>query len=62
MIKITKKIGMELIAESIDLIKNGKVVLIKNPKFKLLLYFPTKEDVLIFKRNNKKFFNENINF
>ena len=57
LIKITKKIGMELIAESIDLIKNGKVVLIKNPKNLSSYYtFPTKEDVLIFKRNNKKFF------
>ena len=57
LIKITKKIGMELIAKSIDMIHNGNLQLIENPKNKSSYYsFPTREDVLIFKRNNKKFF------
>ena len=57
LIKITKKIGMELIAKSIDMIHSGNLQLIENPKNKSSYYsFPTREDVLIFKRNNKKFF------
>ena len=56
LIRITKKIGMELIAKSIDLIYQDKVTLIQNPKEKSSYYsFPTKQDVIEFKKNNKFF-------
>ena len=48
---------MEAIAESVDLIYNDMVVLTKNDPAKMTYFsFPTKEDVLQFKRNGKKFF------
>ena len=57
LIKISKKVGMELIAKSIDMIHKDNVHLIENPKNKSSYYsFPTRDDVLIFRRNNKKFF------
>ena len=53
----TKKIGMEAIAEAIDLIEHNKVKLIENDESKKTYYtFPTKQDVTIFKENGKKFF------
>ena len=53
----TKKIGMEAIAEAIDLIEHDKVKLIENDESKKTYYtFPTKQDVTIFKENGKKFF------
>lgn len=57
LIKITKKIGMEAIAEAIHLIINGNVDLVKNnEKDKSYFSFPTKKDVKEFKRKGKKFF------
>jgi len=53
----TKRIGMQLILKSIDLISNNKVVLIPNDESKKTYYsFPTRKDVLEFKKNGKKFF------
>lgn len=57
LILITKKMGMELIAKSIDLIKKDEVKLIENdPEHKTYFRFPTKKDVIEFKKNGKKFF------
>tara|TARA_B100001059_G_scaffold171076_1_gene171195 strand:- start:1220 stop:1984 length:765 start_codon:yes stop_codon:yes gene_type:complete len=57
LILITKKMGMEAIAKCIDLIKKDDVKLIKNdPEYKTYYRFPTKKDVLEFKKNGKKFF------
>lgn len=57
LIGYTKKLGMEAIAESVNLIYNDTVVLMKNDSTKMTYFsFPTKEDVLQFKRNGKKFF------
>jgi len=53
----TKKIGMEAIAKSIGLIQKDEVKLIENDPLKKTYYtFPTKQDVLEFKKNGKKFF------
>lgn len=53
----TKKIGMEAIAESIDLIYKNDVQLIENnASEKTYFTFPTREDVIEFKKNGKKFF------
>jgi methionyl-tRNA formyltransferase len=53
----SKKIGMEAIVKSVDLIHQNKVVLIENDSSKKTYYgFPTKSDVLDFKKNNKSFF------
>lgn len=53
----TKKIGMEAIAKSIDLIQKDEVKLIKNdPLKKTYFSFPTRKDVIEFKKNGKKFF------
>ena len=53
----TKKLGMEAIAKSIDLIQKEEVQLIVNDiSQKTYFTFPTKRDVLEFKRNGKKFF------
>lgn len=53
----TKRIGMQLILKSIDLISNNKVVLIPNDASKKTYYtFPTRKDVLEFRKNGKKFF------
>ena len=52
----SKKIGMEAIVESVNLIFNDEVVLIENDSSKKTYYsFPTKSDVLEFKKNNKFF-------
>ena len=53
----TKQVGMEAIAKSIDLIQKDEVKLIKNdPLKKTYFSFPTRQDVLEFKKNGKKFF------
>lgn len=53
----TKKIGMELISKSIHLILKDDVKLIENnPLEKSYFTFPTKEDVIEFKKLGKKFF------
>jgi methionyl-tRNA formyltransferase len=57
LIKHTKKIGMELISKSIDLIQRNEVKLIENDSSKKTYFtFPTRQDVLEFKKNGKKFF------
>ncbi|MDB4812986.1 formyltransferase family protein [Akkermansiaceae bacterium] len=57
LIRYTKKLGMEAIAESIKLIKNDQVKLIVNdPEKKTYFTFPTKEDVKVFRANGKRFF------
>jgi len=48
---------MEAIAKSIDLIQKNEVKLIKNdPLKKTYFSFPTRKDVIEFKKNGKKFF------
>ena len=57
LIKYTKKIGMDCIIKSIYLIQNDLVTLIPNPDSEKTYYsFPKREDVIIFKKNGKKFF------
>ena len=57
LINCTKKLGMEAIAESIDLIKKDKVVLIDNDCNKKTYFsFPTREDVKEFRANGNLFF------
>ena len=57
LIMLTKKIGMDAVAESIDLIKKNKVKVIKNDSSKMTYYsFPSKHDVIDFKKSGKKFF------
>ena len=57
LIKRTKKIGRELISKSIDLIQRNEVKLIENdPSKKTYFTFPTRQDVLEFKNNGKRFF------
>ena len=53
----TKKLGMEAIAKSIYLIEKNEVKLIVNDACKKSYYtFPTRQDVLEFKNNGKRFF------
>ena len=53
----TKRIGMELIAQSINLIKNNDVNLIPNPKSEMTYFsFPKREDVEHFLKSGKRFF------
>jgi len=53
----TKKIGMEAIAKSIDLIQKDKVQIIENnPSKKTYFGFPTRKDVIEFKKIGKSFF------
>lgn len=53
----TKKIGMKLIIESVEKIKNDSVVIIpNNDNHKTYFSFPKKEDVKIFKEMGKKFY------
>ena len=48
---------MDAISKSIDLIHKNKVKLIPNDSTKMTYYsFPTKEDVIDFNKNNKRFF------
>ena len=57
LINYTKKIGMEAIAKSVDLIKKDEVQLIENDSSKKTYFtFPTRKDVLDFKKINKSFF------
>jgi len=57
LIKETKKLGMEAIAEAVDLIQKDQVQLIPNDaNQKSYFSFPTKEDVKVFIKNGKKFF------
>ncbi len=56
LIRDTKRVGMELIAKSIDLIHHNKVKLIENPNENSSYYsFPSRKDVIEFKNNNKFF-------
>ena len=49
--------GMEAIVKSIDLIKKDKVELIENnPTLKTYYSFPTRKDVIEFRKNGKRFF------
>ena len=57
LIVLTKKIGMECIAKAVDLIQKDAVEIIQNDADKMTYFsFPTKDDVNIFKKNNKHFF------
>tara|TARA_B100000963_G_scaffold3144_1_gene2395 strand:- start:1651 stop:2415 length:765 start_codon:yes stop_codon:yes gene_type:complete len=57
LITVTKKMGMEAIVKSIDLIKKDKVELIENnPILKTYYSFPTRKDVIEFRKNGKRFF------
>ncbi|SRR6056297_243747 len=57
LIKYTKKIGMESIAESIDKIEKDNVKLIANDSSqKTYFSFPTKEDVMQFRAAGNKFY------
>jgi len=57
LIEITKKLGMDAIIEAIDLIDNDKFNLITNNDNEMTYYtFPSREDVIEFKRKGKKFF------
>ena len=48
---------MELISKSIDLIQRNEVEFIKNdPSEQSYFTFPTRQDVVDFKKNGKKFF------
>lgn len=57
LIEYTKKIGMEAIAEAVDLIEKDEVKIIENDASqKTYFSFPTKDDVKVFRQNGKKFF------
>ena len=57
LIKYTKKLGMEAIAEAVDRIEKDDVKLITNDAAaKTYFTFPTKEDVKVFRQNGKRFF------
>ena len=57
LIQISKKIGMEALAEAINLIYLKKVKLLLNDDRKKSYYsFPTRKDVLKFKRLGKRFY------
>ena len=57
LIKITKKIGMELIAKAIHKISINDINLIENNDFEMTYYsFPNKRDVQNFIKSGKKFF------
>ena len=54
---ITKKIGMEAIAEAVDKIKKDNFTLIKNDASKKTYYsFPTRSDVKDFMKKGKRFY------
>lgn len=57
LIKRTKKIGMELIAKAIKLISENNLILKPNPDSEKTYYtFPTRCDVVEFRKIGKKFF------
>jgi len=57
LISLTKRIGMDLILESLKKIHKGNVTLLDNDDSKSTYYgFPTKTDVVEFKKNGAKFY------
>ena len=57
LIKQTKRIGMEAVAEAVDLIERNAVELIKNDSSQKTYYsFPEKADVKGFLKKGKRFF------
>ncbi|MDB4785619.1 formyltransferase family protein, partial [Akkermansiaceae bacterium] len=57
LIMYTKKLGMEAIAKSINLIQKNEVKLIENDSSKKTYFsFPTRKDVVEFNKSGKKFF------
>jgi len=57
LIKLTKQIGMDAIIEAIDLINLGEYALIENDASKQSYFsFPTRKDVIEFKKSGKRFF------
>jgi methionyl-tRNA formyltransferase len=57
LIKKTKKIGMDAIIEAIEKIESNSLDLMPNPDDKMTYFsFPTREDVIEFKKKGKKFF------
>lgn len=57
LIRYTKKLGMDAIAEAVDLIEQGNVELIENDDSQKSYYsFPSREDVREFLAKGKKFF------
>ena len=57
LISLTKKIGMECIAEAVEKISENKINLIPNPDSeKTYFSFPTRKDVIDFNLKGKKFY------
>lgn len=57
LIQYTKKLGMDAIIEAIQKIQNGTYELLPNPDAESTYFsFPTREDVMEFKRMGKKFY------
>jgi len=57
LIKYTKKLGMEAIVEAVKLIDKDEVELIENDASQMTYFsFPTREDVIEFKKRGKRFF------
>ena len=57
LIRDTKKMGMDCILLAMDLISCDNLTLIENnPNDKSYYSFPTKEDVIVFKKSGKRFF------
>lgn len=57
LIQHTKKLGMEAIAEAVDIIEKDEVKIIENDASqKTYFTFPTKDDVKAFRKAGKKFF------
>jgi len=53
----TKKIGMKLIVKAVNLITENNLVLLPNPESEKTYYsFPTRKDVIEFKKIGKRFF------
>jgi methionyl-tRNA formyltransferase len=57
LIKLSKRIGMDVIIEAIELIKNGDFKLLPNPEVEMTYFsFPTREDVKVFYNSGKRFY------
>jgi methionyl-tRNA formyltransferase len=57
LIEYTKDLGMDCILEAIILIRDQSYTLIENPVEEMTYFsFPTRQDVLEFKRNGAQFF------
>ena len=57
LIRYTKRLGMDSIIEGIQMIQKGDYTLIPNPDNDSTYYsFPTRKDVIEFKRNGNKFY------